>query len=486
MDFNVKKLASDAGVFFSRAMQFTEEKLGQAEKTELDAHFENLLARADSTKNWTEKILRQTEVLLQPNPSARVEEFLYEKLDRKVPSRITNGELLAQYMTEAANDFGPGTPYGKTLIKVGETQRRLGAAERDFIHSASINFLTPLRNFLEGDWRTISKERRILQNRRLDLDACKARLKKAKAAEAKAAVIFSLIPSVLLATGFGSHEQFHKLCVDRSQAALLSPGSGRSVIPVQSSAKEALTAEMTSGRCTWILLSQHYAHLSAKRGRGVRGGGGYCLPLDKAEQGALPLLCRTPCAVLQAEHELRLTQTEFDRQAEVTRLLLEGISSTHVNHLRCLHEFVESQTNYYAQCYQYMLDLQKQLGRFSGTFVGNAESTSPPPAATSPPAVAAATLPAVPTIPVVPTIVGVPNTVAESVLNPNEVKPPASGTRKARVLYDYEAADSTELALLADEMITVYSLPGMDPDWLIGERGNQKGKVPVTYLELLS
>ncbi|XP_057230635.1 endophilin-B2 isoform X2 [Malurus melanocephalus] len=381
MEFNVKKLASDAGVFFSRAMQFTEEKLGQAEKTELDAHFENLLARADCTKNWTEKILRQTEVLLQPNPSARVEEFLYEKLDRKVPSRVTNGELLAQYMTEAANDFGPGTPYGKTLIKVGETQRRLGAAEREFIHSASINFLTPLRNFLEGDWRTISKERRILQNRRLDLDACKARLKKAKAAEAKAAL--------------------------------------------------------------WS---------------------------DEVEK---------------AEHELRLTQTEFDRQAEVTRLLLEGISSTHVNHLRCLHEFVESQTHYYAQCYQFMLDLQKQLGSFSGTFVGNAESASPA-AATSPPAVAAASLPAVPTIPVVPTIVGVPNTVAEGVLNPNEVKPPASGTRRARVLYDYEAADSTELALLADEMITVYSLPGMDPDWLIGERGNQKGKVPVTYLELLS
>uniref|UniRef100_U3IGG2 Endophilin-B2 n=1 Tax=Anas platyrhynchos platyrhynchos TaxID=8840 RepID=U3IGG2_ANAPP len=388
MDFNVKKLASDAGVFFSRAMQFTEEKLGQAEKTELDAHFENLLARADSTKNWTEKILRQTEVLLQPNPSARVEEFLYEKLDRKVPSRVTNGELLAQYMTEAANDFGPGTPYGKTLIKVGETQRRLGAAERDFIHSASINFLTPLRNFLEGDWRTIS---------------------------------------VSMVAGKGR-----------------SAGQGRAAVP-----------DFQETRPRNYILSASASALWS----------------DEVEK---------------AEHELRLTQTEFDRQAEVTRLLLEGISSTHVNHLRCLHEFVESQTNYYAQCYQYMLDLQKQLGRFSGTFVGNAESSSPPPAATSPPAVGAATLPAVPTIPVVPTIVGVPNTVAESVLNPNEVKPPASGTRKARVLYDYEAADSSELALLADEMITVYSLPGMDPDWLIGERGNQKGKVPVTYLELLS
>lgn len=30
---------------------------------------ENLITRADSTKNWTEKILKQTEVLLQPNPS---------------------------------------------------------------------------------------------------------------------------------------------------------------------------------------------------------------------------------------------------------------------------------------------------------------------------------------------------------------------------------------------------------------------------------
>ncbi|XP_047380010.1 endophilin-B2 isoform X10 [Sciurus carolinensis] len=374
MDFNMKKLASDAGIFFTRAVQFTEEKFGQAEKTELDAHFENLLARADSTKNWTERILRQTEVLLQPNPSARVEEFLYEKLDRKVPSRVTNGELLAQYMAEAASELGPTTPYGTTLVKVSEAEKRLGAAERDFIHAASVSFLTPLRNFLEGDWKTISKERRLLQNRRLDLDACKARLKKAKAAEAKASL--------------------------------------------------------------------------------------WNDEVDKAEQ------------------ELRVAQTEFDRQAEVTRLLLEGISSTHVNHLRCLHEFVKSQTTYYAQCYRHMLDLQKQLGRFPGTFVGTPEPASPPLSSTSPTTAAA-------TMPVVPAVASLAPP-GEAALCLEEVAPSTSGTRKARVLYDYEAADSSELALLADELITVYSLPGMDPDWLIGERGNKKGKVPVTYLELLS
>ncbi|XP_048200394.1 endophilin-B2 isoform X6 [Perognathus longimembris pacificus] len=394
MDFNMKKLASDAGIFFTRAVQFTEEKFGQAEKTELDAHFENLLARADSTKNWTERILRQAEVLLQPNPSARVEEFLYEKLDRKVPSRVTNGELLAQYMAEAAGELGPTTPYGKTLIKVSEAEKRLGAAERDFIHTASISFLTPLRNFLEGDWKTIAKERRLLQNRRLDLDACKARLKKAKAAEAKATTV----------------------------------------------------PDFQETRPRNYILSASASALWNDE-------------VDKAEQ------------------ELRVAQTEFDRQAEVTRLLLEGISSTHVNHLRCLHEFVKSQTTYYAQCYRHMLDLQKQLGRFPGTFVGTPEPASPPRSGTSP-----ATAATMPTAPAVASLAPA----GETPLCLEEVAPPASGTRKARVLYDYEAADSSELALLADELITVYSLPGMDPDWLMGERGNKKGKVPVTYLELLS
>lgn len=49
----------------------------------------------------------------RPRSGARIEEFLYEKLDRKIPSRTTNGELLGQYMLDAAKDFGPGTPYGE-------------------------------------------------------------------------------------------------------------------------------------------------------------------------------------------------------------------------------------------------------------------------------------------------------------------------------------------------------------------------------------
>lgn len=46
-------------------------------------------------------------------PGARIEEFIYDKLDKKLPSKTTNAELLGQYMLDAANEFGPGTPYGE-------------------------------------------------------------------------------------------------------------------------------------------------------------------------------------------------------------------------------------------------------------------------------------------------------------------------------------------------------------------------------------
>ncbi|XP_076976502.1 endophilin-B1 isoform X6 [Tamandua tetradactyla] len=384
MDFNVKKLAADAGTFLSRAVQFTEEKLGQAEKTELDAHLENLLSKAECTKIWTEKIMKQTEVLLQPNPNARIEEFVYEKLDRKAPSRINNPELLGQYMIDAGTEFGPGTAYGNALIKCGETQKRIGTADRELIQTSALNFLTPLRNFIEGDYKTITKERKLLQNKRLDLDAAKTRLKKAKAAETRA-------------------------------------------------------SQLNSARL---------------EGDNI---------MIWAEE------------VTKSEQELRITQSEFDRQAEITRLLLEGISSTHAHHLRCLNDFVEAQMTYYAQCYQYMLDLQKQLGRcFPSNYLCNNNQTSvtPIPSASS-------------------NVIGPSSMASTSGLvmasppNLHDLKE-CSGSRKARVLYDYDAANSSELSLLADEVITVFSVVGMDSDWLMGERGNQKGKVPITYLELLN
>ncbi|XP_017884953.1 endophilin-B1 isoform X3 [Ceratina calcarata] len=261
MDINVKKFVKDAGAVFSRVVQLTEETLGTSEKTELDAHLEHLADRANATKTWTEKILRNMEAVLTPNPGNRVEDYFYEKIDKKRPSRLTNLEYMGMDMIEAGNNFGPGVAYGSALNKVGQCQQKLGQIERNFIKDAAICYIQPLRKFLEGEMKTVTKEMAILENKRLDLDSCKNKVRKA-----------------------------------------------RSMLGQQSE----------SGVSPEVLLDQ-------------------------------------------AERELRIAQSEFDRQAEIVKLLLEGVQSSHAGHLRCLHEFVEAQARYYAQCHATMQDLQREL-----------------------------------------------------------------------------------------------------------------------------
>ncbi|XP_067662196.1 endophilin-B1-like isoform X2 [Haliotis asinina] len=361
MSQKFKKFAGSASTTINRAVQFTEEKLGSAEKTELDAHFENLLQRSDKTRIWTEKVLKGTECVIQPNPNQRMEDMMYEKLEKKKKDRMTSSESLGQHMVDAGNDFGPGTSYGNALIKSGQAQMRIGNAEREYVQSTVNNFLTPLKNFLEGDMKTIMKERKLLENKRLDLDACKSRLRKAK----------------------------------------------------------STTAQQQDD------------------------------------------------VIAKAEADLRVAQSEFDRQAEITKILLEGVNSTHAHHLRCLNDFIEAQGNYYAQCSQYIRDLQSQLGSYS---VGSATSMG----GGAPSNMHSSSVPNS-NSPLTPSA---PPAIQVTAPTPTEKK-------QARVLYDYDAADSTELSLLADELIMVYKVAGLDDDWLMAERGSQRGKVPVTYLEVL-
>jgi len=49
-------------------LQFTEEKLGKAEKTEQDPNFEQLVTFCDNTKQNTETILKNMEFILNSNP----------------------------------------------------------------------------------------------------------------------------------------------------------------------------------------------------------------------------------------------------------------------------------------------------------------------------------------------------------------------------------------------------------------------------------
>ncbi|PAA66894.1 hypothetical protein BOX15_Mlig021705g1 [Macrostomum lignano] len=245
MDF--KKLSSGISSTFNRAVQLTEEKLGQAERTAFPPEFEELVRVSDATQQWTERILKSTEAVLQPNPAHRVEDLMCEKFEREKRDRLSPLEDLGCVMATAGAELGSTTDYGGALARVGQVEKELAELERDFIKTSTLSFLRPLREFLETDVKAAAKEKRELDNARLDLDSAKAR---------------------------------------------------------------------------------------AKRGRDA----------DSV-----------------SESDYAKEQQQYERQLEVTRLLLEGIKGAHANHLRALKDFTEAQMQYHAESFHKMQELRREL-----------------------------------------------------------------------------------------------------------------------------
>ncbi|KAM3595330.1 uncharacterized protein V6R79_021800 [Siganus canaliculatus] len=292
---DLTRLAVDAGQFINRAVQYTGENLGQTDKTELDSGLEELLARADATKTWTDKIISQTEALLQPNPGARLEERLYQQLEWIVPPRPRANEALGDQMVQAGLEIGSNTPYGTALLRCGEAQKQLGEVEKKFVQSTNIHYLTPLRSFTEAEYGAIQDERRMLLNKRLDLDIANNRLRKA-------------------------HE------ADREARNL-------NANPLDDDYLSHVSYMFSFLRVKWLKMWAQ--------------------------------------EISQAEMELRICQSLFDRQLEMTRRVVEGISNTHINHMRSLTDFVEAQACYFDQCNQHAQELQKQLASIPAVLCSN-------------------------------------------------------------------------------------------------------------------
>ncbi|XP_068216166.1 endophilin-B1 isoform X2 [Palaemon carinicauda] len=354
---DLKKLAGQAGQFLTRAVQYTEEKLGSAEKTELDGHFESLSLQAESARSWTEKLVTGAESVLIPNPGNRVEDMLFEKIEKRRPNRLSNLEYLGLDMVQAGNDFGPGTAYGSALLKVGGAEQRLGLVEREYVSNGFTGFIQPMRKFLDTEMKTIAREKRLLETKRLDLDACKSRLRKARSQEGQSA----------------------------------------------------------------------------------------------------------------AEADLRKAQADYDRQAEITKLLLEGVRSSQAAHLRHLNELVEAQVQYYDQSYKIMTELQKEMASLALSPDATVSLTSAPVSNNS---VLNAAQKGTPDVDSSPT--GSDNSTEDL------------GTwRRAKVVCDYDSTSKDEMSLIMNEVVMFQDHEGAMTDYVIAKRGTQKGRVPIAYLEAM-
>eukprot|EP00118_Oscarella_pearsei_P001046 m.6451 g.6451 ORF g.6451 m.6451 type:complete len:337 (+) comp15924_c0_seq2:69-1079(+) len=317
--------------FFARAKQYTQEKIGSAEKTQYDVSFENLVLQANRTKEWTEKVVKGIEDILLPDSKFHFKDFFYDKLTvrgNKTVSRPTAATVFGQVLLDAGHDLGPESPFGSFLLQHGEVEKKIGAARAEFIQMVSTLVLSPLKAFLVEDMKVIQKEQKSLEAKRLDLDTCKNRAKKANS--------------------------------------------------------------------------------------------------DKA---------------LMAEEELRAAQSEFDKQQEVTKLLLEKIPYSHASNAQHLQNLVEAERQYYEKCLRYARE---------------AASKYPDCGASS-------------------SAVSVP-------YSENSEEDGSDLPEKAKVIYDFDASDETQLSVLANEVVTVSE---KDEKWALVKRGEDAGKVPLTYLEFM-
>lgn len=64
---------------------------------------------------------------------------------------------------------------------MGQTEQTLGEHERNYIRGGHDALIAPLSRFLDTEMKNIMRERKILENKRLDLDVCKNKVRKARA-----------------------------------------------------------------------------------------------------------------------------------------------------------------------------------------------------------------------------------------------------------------------------------------------------------------
>lgn len=254
LSIDVKKFASDASTFFNRARQFTEEQISQVEKTQMNPEVEALWEQFEVTNANVTKMTEAVEALLQPNPNLRMEKFVLSKIDSTNtlgrPEDVSNHEQLGRTLTAAAKPVANTNPkLSEVIAAVGKGEMSIAAEEKKFVALSKECVCRPFRSFIENDAKTIFKEKKALETKRLDLDAAKNKLKKVK------------------------------------------------------------TLEMRD----------------------------------------------------QVEHEVRTLQTDFERQQELLKLLLEGVSVHQSAQLRGLKEFVDAQTNFFMSAAAHAQQLQSLI-----------------------------------------------------------------------------------------------------------------------------
>jgi len=176
-----RQFAHFVKVGYNRARQVTGEKLGTVQRTDYDREFQDLCNRVDKHSFWASMLTSKVELVLQPNPAYRFEDFVTEKIGNEREIRHTYTEQLGICMLNAGSDMS-ASDYGQALLIMGDYENRIGESEHKMIKSAFYKFVKPFMDAAGAEGK-INTERRTLTALRLDLDAAKNRVRAAKTAD---------------------------------------------------------------------------------------------------------------------------------------------------------------------------------------------------------------------------------------------------------------------------------------------------------------
>ncbi|XP_055336306.1 LOW QUALITY PROTEIN: endophilin-B1-like [Paramacrobiotus metropolitanus] len=170
----------------NRGIQRTEQCLGQASATEITFELQRILNELDAVNQRNAKIVDAMEKMLRKGPGITANEYIYQTREKKNTTRTNPLLQLGNEMVYAGRQFGETTTYGKCLLMIGRCEEEMGQEELRFVSQVALVYLTPLKRFMDTDLKHALKERRTLHNARLDLDASRRRLKKARLPERQA------------------------------------------------------------------------------------------------------------------------------------------------------------------------------------------------------------------------------------------------------------------------------------------------------------
>ncbi|XP_055329260.1 endophilin-B1-like isoform X2 [Paramacrobiotus metropolitanus] len=165
-----------------RGLRRTEEKLTHVLTTPIAEDVQQKIINLNNTAERTAHIVKYVEKVIKPFREQSKEFYIYDSTPGCTTAEKYNPHM---QLGRALGAAVPGVieenqEFGNILSVLGKCEEDLGYEELKHVNRTAEIILRPMRDFLRQNLLQASKEKHSLINRRLDLDAAKGRLKKAK------------------------------------------------------------------------------------------------------------------------------------------------------------------------------------------------------------------------------------------------------------------------------------------------------------------